>query len=414
MKKIVIIGGGTAGWLTALYMKKYYTEYNITLLESTKLGILGAGEGGTPNLRGLLLGEFGLDESEFLTEVKGTKKYGILFDKWNIDPTHSFVHGFGLDALEDPTEYSYHFDARLFAKYLQKKAVEIGVNHLDNEAQIFLKTGSEISTIVCEDGTEVPVDFLIDCSGFRRLVIGQVYNSPWQSYEEHLKVNAAIPFFVNKPNQDPFQRTVAEAANYGWIWKIPLQHRSGCGYIYDSNLVEEDEIRSEILKAYPQEDIQFNPKIEFKAGCFKQVWIENCIAIGLSGGFLEPLEATSIMTTIFQLKFLPKDLFDYSKREQYNHLTERLNFQNMAFIRHHYNCSREDTIFWKEYRTRELLPELEDIYSEMKQPLASKTPLSSIFKLEKGVMKDYGISFGMTQYKHIQVHNFMKKQKTLI
>lgn len=414
MKRVVIIGGGTAGWLTALYMKKRYKEYSITLIESTRIGILGAGEGGTPNLRGMLLAEFGFDEAEFLREVNGTRKYGILFDKWNIDPTHSFVHGFGLDALEDPSEYSYHFDARLFAKYLQKKAVEAGINHLDKEAQIFTKTGSEISTIVCEDGAEVPVDFLIDCSGFRRLVIGEVYNSPWKSYEDHLKVNTAIPFFINKPNQELYQTTIAQAADYGWVWKIPLQNRWGCGYIYDSNLVEEEEIKEEILKLHPLEDIQFNKKINFNAGCYEKVWIENCIAIGLSGGFLEPLEATSIMTTIFQLKFLPDDLFDYSKREVYNHLTERINFQNMSFIRHHYNCSREDTIFWKEYKTRKLPAELEHIYSEMKQPSGTKTPLSSIFKLEKSIMKDYGISFGMTQYKHIQVHNFMKRQKTLI
>ena len=163
MKKIVIIGGGTAGWLTALYVKKRYKNYNITLLESTKTGILGAGEGGTPTLRSMLLEGFGFYEVEFLKEVNGTKKYGILFDKWNIDSNHSFVHGFGLDALEDPIEYSYHFDARLLAKYLQKKGIEIGIKHLDKEAQSFIKNNSEISTIICEDGTEVPVDFLIDC-----------------------------------------------------------------------------------------------------------------------------------------------------------------------------------------------------------------------------------------------------------
>ena len=414
MKQIVIIGGGTAGWLTALYMKKRYKDYNITLLESTKLGILGAGEGGTPTLRSMLLEGFGFDEAEFLKEVSGTKKYGILFDKWNTDASHSFVHGFGLDALEDPVEYSYHFDARLFAKYLQKKGIEVGIKHLDKEAQSFIKNNSEISTIICGDGTEVPVDFLIDCSGFRRLVIGGVYKAEWQSYEEHLKVNAAVPFFINKPNYDVHQKTIAEASDYGWIWKIPLQHRWGCGYIYDSTLVSEEEIKEKIVKLHPQDDIQFNKKIEFNAGCFKDVWIENCIAIGLSGGFLEPLEATSIMTTIFQLKLLPDDLFDYSKREGYNYSTERINYQNMSFIRHHYNCSRQDTEFWKEYRTRKLPSELEEIDEVVKQPTTNATPLATIFKIDKSIMKDYGISFGMTQYRHIEIHNFMKKQKTLI
>ena len=129
MKNIIIVGGGTAGWLSAYFLKRKYPEYNVSLIESTVIGILGAGEGGTPNLRSIIVDDFGFDEDEFLEKVNGTKKYGIIFDKWHSDKKHSFIHGFGYDGLENDL-YSYHFNARLFAEFLKNKSVEKGVNHI--------------------------------------------------------------------------------------------------------------------------------------------------------------------------------------------------------------------------------------------------------------------------------------------
>jgi len=405
MKNIVIVGGGTAGWLSAFFFKKKYPKYSISLIESTSIGILGAGEGGTPNLRSLLIDDFGFDEDEFLEKVNGTKKYGIIFDGWHINKTHSFVHGFGHDGLENDL-YSYHFNARLFAEYLKDKSIDKGVTHIDDEVLNFVQTNNQISKILLKSGNEIKVDFVIDCSGFHRLVIGNLYNSKWNSYEDELLVNSAIPFFINEPTNDIKQRTIAQAIEWGWMWKIPLQNRWGCGYLYNDTIIDDEFIKKEIERLYKDKDIQINKKIKFNAGSYEDVWVENSIAIGLSSGFLEPLEATSIMTIIFQLKRLPSDIFDYSNKDTYNHKVRKCNYQNMLFLRHHYNCSRTDTMFWKTYQNKKLPKLLESIYSTLN---SGNIPVSYTFGIDNDT-----ITFTKGQYKHIFYNNFLKKEKTVI
>lgn len=404
MKSIVIVGGGTAGWLSALFLKKKYPKYKISLIESTMIGILGAGEGGTPNLRSVIVDDFGFNEEEFLDKVDGTKKYGILFDKWHNDLDHSFIHGFGYDGLENDL-YSYHFNARLFAEFLKNKSEEIGVKHIDAEISDFIKTETGVNEIVLKIGDKISADFVIDCSGFSRLIIGGLYETKWNSYEDELLINSALPFFINKPNEDIKQRTIAEAIEYGWMWKIPLRNRWGCGYLYNDQMVDEEKIKSEIVRLHEHEDITINRKIKFKPGSFEDVWVENTIAIGLSSGFLEPLEATSIMTIIFQLRHLPDDIFDYTKRDEYNYNTNRYNHQNMMFLRHHYNCSRNDSLFWKTYRNKSLPDILEKVYATFN----NEESISDVFNMDGGIL-----TFTKEQYKHIFNNNFLKREKTLI
>jgi len=404
MKNIVIVGGGTAGWLSAFFLKRKYPNYNVTLIESTVIGILGAGEGGTPNLKSIIIDDFGFNEEEFLEKVNGTKKYGIIFDKWHNDLNHSFVHGFGYDGLENDL-YSYHFNARLFAEFLKTKSLERGVNHIDAEISEFINVDNNINTIVLNSGNKIVSDFVFDCSGFSRLIIGKLYKTKWNSYEDELLINSALPFFINKPNKEINQRTIAEAIDYGWMWKIPLQDRWGCGYLYNDQMVDDKKIASEISKLYSNESITINKKIKFNAGAYENVWVENSLAIGLSSGFLEPLEATSIMTIIYQLRHLPEDIFDYSKRDEYNHNVNRYNYQNMMFLRHHYNCSRNDTIFWKTYRGKKLPQILEKVYSK----LNTQEQILDVF----GVVVNM-VTFTKEQYAHILNNNFLKKEKTLI
>lgn len=404
MKNITIIGGGTSGWISAFFLKKKYNNYKISLVESSTIGILGAGEGGTPNLKSLLIDDFGFDENEFLNEVNGTKKYGIVFDKWNKNINHSFVHGFGFDGLENNL-YSYHFNARLFAEYLKTKSVELGVIHIDDEVLDFSRNQNSITTINLKSGKKVETDFVIDCSGFSRLIIGKLYKTQWNSYEDDLLINSAVPFFINEANTDIKQRTIAEAVDWGWMWKIPLQNRWGCGYLYNDNMIDDDFIKNEIIKLHIDKNIQINKKIKFKPGSYKDVWVENCLAIGLSSGFLEPLEATSIMTIIFQLRHLPENIFDYSNRDRYNQNVRKYNYQNMLFLRHHYNCSRNDTNFWKKYKEKELPNTLKEIYSTF----TNQDEISDIFDIKEGVL-----TFTKEQYKHIFINNFLKKEKTII
>lgn len=402
MKNIIIVGGGTAGWLSAFFLKKNYKDCNVSLIESSKIGILGAGEGATPNLQSMLIEGFEFDEQDFLNKVNGTKKYGINFTNWNKDLNHNFVHGFDVDGTENNV-YSYHFNARLFAEYLKNKSIERGVNHIDDEISKFLKDNNKITKISLKSGNEVQSDFVIDCSGFSRLIIGNEYNTKWNSYEDELLINSAIPFFINEENNDINQKTTAEAVEWGWMWKIPLRDRWGCGYLYNDTMVDDLFITNEIKRLYGNKNIQINKKIKFKPGSYENVWVENCVAIGLSSGFLEPLEATSIMTIVFQLRQLGSNLFDDSKKDEYNYNVRQFNFQNMMFIRHHYNCDRDDTEFWKMYKFKKIPNTLKEIYDSFN----TKINLYDIFKT------DY-VTFTKEQYLHIYKNNFCKNKKTLI
>lgn len=404
MKNVVVVGGGTAGWISSCFIKKRYPEHHVSLIESSSVGILGAGEGGTPNLRSVLVDELGFDEEEFLKSVNGTKKYGIIFKGWHNDSDHSFVHGFAQDGSENDL-YSYHFNARLFADFLKSKGIKMGIDHIEGDVSSFSKKDGVITGIVLKSGNEVKTDFIIDCSGFFRLIIGDLYKTKWNSYENELLVNSALPFFINKKNPEINQKTIAEAADHGWIWRIPLQDRWGCGYLYREENISEEEIKSEILKIHGNEEITINKKIKFNAGSFENVWVENSIAIGLSGGFLEPLEATSIMTVIFQLRRLPNDLFDYSKRDEYNISVKNYNNQNMMFLRHHYNCSRQDSKFWKTYRSKKVPETLEKIYSTF----GKSDDISEILANPDGIL-----TFTKDQYRRIFDNNFLKREKTLI
>jgi tryptophan halogenase len=402
MKNIVIVGGGTAGWLSAFFLKKNYKDCNICLIESSKIGILGAGEGATPNLQSMLIQGFGFNEEDFLKKINGTKKYGINFTNWSRDLNKNFVHGFEEDGTENEI-YSYHFNARLFSEYLKNKNIEKGVRHIDAEIDKFVKKNNKIKKIILKNGEEVKTDFVIDCSGFARLIIGNEYNTKWNSYEDELLVNSAIPFFIKEENNNINQKTTAEAIDWGWMWKIPLKDRWGCGYLYNDNMIDDDFIQKEIYRLYGDKNIQINKKIKFKPGSYEDVWVENCVAIGLSSGFLEPLEATSIMTIVFQLRQLSNNIFDDSKRNEYNYNVKQFNFQNMMFIRHHYNCDRCDTEFWRTYKSKKIPNILQEIYDSF----YTKKTLSDIFKTEY-------LAFTKKQYIHIYNNNFSKNKKTLI
>ena len=249
MNRVTIIGGGTAGWLSAIYIKKKYTNYKISIVESSNIGILGAGEGSTPNLKELLVSGFGFNEGDFLNKVNGTKKYGITFEGWNNDVNHSFVHGFD-DGVESNELYSYHFNARLFAEYLKEFALNIGVEYIDNEIKDFKLVDNKVSKILFEDSSIIDTDFVIDCSGFKRLIIGNLYKEKWKSYESELIVNSAVPFFLTQDKVDEYPKTIAKAVEHGWVWQIPLQDRWGCGYIFSDKHTNETDVIEEINRMF--------------------------------------------------------------------------------------------------------------------------------------------------------------------
>jgi len=355
--KIVVLGGGTAGWLTSLFIKKFKKDSEVILIESEKIGILGAGEGSTPNFP-LILKSLNINETEFLTETKSTIKQGIDFINWRGDG-NSYLHYF-------EGNYGYHFDARLVADYFKKIALERDIIHIIGDVDSFQKHNDNILSLTIEGGDTIAIDFIFDCSGFARLILGKELNGKWVDTTDYLTVNSAIPFFLpmkDKLNIKSKTTTKAIAMDYGWMWQIPLQHRWGCGYVFDDRYLNSAEAKKEI-EEFLGHNIDVPRTIKFKSGYYKEVWKGNCIAIGLSSSFFEPLEATSLMSVIIQLFSIKNDnsFLNINHRNKYNKLIEDTNKQILAFVRHHYICDKKNTNFWKDIKNNIILDVMSDCY----------------------------------------------------
>jgi tryptophan halogenase len=375
MNNFVVVGGGTAGWITALFIKKNVPYSEVTVIASSEIGILGAGEGTTPPFI-KFLENLNISVEDIIKHAKGTIKNGIKFTNWNGDGSY-YYHPFweknsiGLSEelcnnslvnynklLEKQDIDALHFDANLLAKYLQTVGLKRGINLIDDEVVEILQNEKEyITGLKLKSNTIVDLDFVFDCSGFKRLIIGKHYKSQWNSYADILPVNRAMPFFLDNANENnlpPY--TEAIAMKYGWMWKIPVQGRYGCGYVFDSSYVTDEEIKQE-LEDYLEHEIKSPRMFNFDAGCYEKTWIKNCIAIGLSSGFSEPLEATSIWIQTTSLEyFLYKIngilLRDDQSIEEYNNGVNRMNYDLVNFIQFHYLSQRKDSGFWRNFETK--------------------------------------------------------------
>jgi len=405
-KNIIIAGGGTAGWLTALFSRKLFPNANITVVESSDIGILGAGEGTTPNIIDFFE-QLDIDYKSVIKETNGSLKISIKFENWNGDNEYYYhpfavsnphlnecnygtrffnvqgsflTHGmlaneinpgrtttycvyseknkvpFFVDSannLKEVGTFALHFDARLLAEYLKKIAKDRNINRIEsNIKDIVFDQNKKIKSLVLEDDKLLDLDFIFDCTGFQRLIIGKKFNSPWINYNKFLPVDTALAFFLPSKNDvEPY--TTALAMKHGWMWKIPLQHRTGCGYIFDSSYINEKEAQEEIESVLKQK-IEPVKTFKFKAGCYEKTWINNCVAIGLSSGFTEPLEATSIMMSIRSLELLKNSLtlsedLNQDVIDSYNEKIVSMNTHIMEFLYSHYVTHRDDTEFWKKF-----------------------------------------------------------------
>lgn len=425
IKKIIVVGGGTAGWLTALKAKRSYPDLDITLIESSDIGILGAGEGSTPHLLDFF-NHLDIPLSDLIKNCDATIKNGIKFTNWNNDKTF-YYHGFattdrsiGFDPMPDKylsnsslmtaniklnnslknidfteklseknkvpfvlnsknnketilnydkvSNISIHFNAVKLANRLKEIGLERGINVIDSTIKnISLDKNNNIKSLTLENDKKIICDFVFDCSGFHRLVIGKIYNAKWKSYKDFLPADSALPFFIEMTDKIP-PYTEAIAMKYGWMWKIPLQTRFGCGYVYDSSLISESEAIQEVEEflgyepTYPRKD---KGGFKFSAGCYEDPWVNNCVAIGLAANFVEPLEATSIWVSITQLTQIFKNslwIFSDAKeiRKEFNKNTVDMNDEIFNFIYFHYMTLRQDTAFWKKFSYENASKELKN------------------------------------------------------
>jgi len=340
IRRVVIVGGGTAGWMTALALTRLAPPHApaVTLVESPEIGTVGVGEATLPTIRHFNSWA-NIDERAFVRETQATFKLGIEFRDWRT-PGHSFFHGFGdhgpeiaglsphhqllrlgqseaLDAYSLPAQaalagrfrppsddarslastysYAYQFDASLYALHLRRLAIAAGADHVQGRiVHVDLDAGTGlISRLLLEDERSVEGDLFIDCSGFRSLLLGQTLGVPFDDWSHWLPADRAwaVPC-AGTDAIEPYTRSTAGAA--GWRWRIPLQHRVGNGHVYASAF-QDDQTAVDTLMAHLDGEALAEPRqLRFKAGHRQRFWVGNCVSIGLSGGFLEPLESTSI------------------------------------------------------------------------------------------------------------------------
>jgi len=399
--KVVIAGGGTSGWLSAYSLvSRLGKVVDITLVESDQIGTIGVGEATIPTIRAYhhLIG---IDEQEFMSATQATFKLGIQFDHWgqkNDSYFHSFgeigqrswmaeFHEFWMEAkaqgfggsLEDyclelkaakankfatkagkkPINYAYHFNATAYATFLRSKSESAGVKREEGFIEQVKKdkTGN-ITSLTLGNGKEILGDFFIDCTGFRALLIGEHLDVGYEDWSHYLAADSAIAV-QTKSVEEPRPYTQAMAHSAGWQWRIPLQGRVGNGIVYSSKFLSDDEARSTLMANLTAEQITEPRQLRFTTGRREKAWHKNCVAIGLSSGFLEPLESTSIHLVTTALLRLMK-MFPFGGNtallaEQYNREVQLEAETIRDFIILHYHLTeRDDNPFWDHYRTMEI------------------------------------------------------------
>ena len=404
---IVILGGGSAGWMTAASLSRFLSSnlYCITLLESELIGTVGVGEATLPHLRSFnqLLG---IDENEFMRETGATYKLAIQFPGWG-EKSRSYFHPFGLSGQdingidfhqywlrlqqqgkalpfdhysiaveaakqqkftypsEDPNDvcadygYAFHLDANLYAAYLRKYAQQRGVERIEGkvadvrrheEDKATAKTG-DIASVIMESGQEITGDLFIDCSGFRGVLIEQSLKTGYEDWSHWLPCDRAIAVPTEAmENPPPYTRAAAKSA--GWQWRIPLQHRTGNGIVYSSGYMADAEAEDILLRDIEEKPTAGLNKLRFTTGKRLKTWQHNCVAIGLSAGFLEPLESTSLYLIQIAIQKLlehfPKTLIGDVERDSYNRQMDNEYLRVRDFIILHYKVNkRQDSDFWR-------------------------------------------------------------------
>jgi tryptophan halogenase len=401
-RRIVIVGGGTAGWMTAAALARFLKGWSVTLVESDEIGTIGVGEATIPSIM-MFNDALGIDEAEFLSATGATYKLGIAFEGWG-RPDQGYVHAFGLvgNALGvvpfhhywlrglklgiskplghyvlhtlaiahnrfahvqhppgsplPPMPYAFHFDASLYAKFLRSFAEQRGVVRQEGRVVAVERNGEsgDIDAVVLANGTRVAGDLFVDCSGFRGLLIEQELEAGFEDWTHWLQCDRAIAVPCARVEPlIPLTRSIARKA--GWQWRIPLQHRTGNGYVFKSAEISEDEAAATLLANLDGEALGEPRTIRFKTGRRSKSWVRNVVAIGLSSGFIEPLESTSIhliQTAITRLvDLLPGGEISEATRDDYNARAAFEMERIRDFIILHYHANqREGEAFWDDLR----------------------------------------------------------------
>jgi len=415
VQSVAIIGGGTAGWMAAAALAKQLPKtVTLTLVESDAIGTIGVGEATIPAIRRFNQ-ILGIDEAEFLKATGGTFKLGIEFVDWGaagqtythafgmtggrpeLRPTHQywlrmkaegtdvpdfdglslaataahsnrFTHsrGGGTDPRAPELTYAYHFDASLYARYLRAMAERAGVTRLEGRiATVSLSPNTgDIAGVHLEDGRTVEADLFIDCSGMRALLLGEALGEPYENWSEYLICDRAVAMpCANGPVLYNYTRAKACAA--GWQWRIPLQHRFGNGYVYSGAFISDEDAAADLIENLEGAQLDAPRFISFTPGKRRRTWVKNCIALGLSSGFIEPLESTSIhlihmgirrLLSLFPARGVSEPLIRAYNQQSDTELRAIRDF----IIAHYKVTDREDTPFWRYVKHMSIPQSLKD------------------------------------------------------
>lgn len=404
--KIGIVGSGTAGLLSAIMLKKAFPQADIFIVSSSKIGIIGVGEGSTEHWK-----EFmricDIPTDELLISTEATHKYGIRFENWNTQITDYYHSISGEDNVWSFSSYptymgflekgkllthqtasvgissnkirrlglhentnQFHFDTFKLNQYFSQLCFERMIKMIDGEVDDVKidSINGNIESIKLKNQSILEADFWIDASGFSRVLMKSLDNNDWFSFEDYLLCDSAIAFPTESdPSGQIRPYTRARAASSGWMWEIPTQTRRGNGYVFSSKFLDEERaiVEAEKMTGYK---ISNHRLIRFDAGYLKNPWVKNCCAVGLSSSFVEPLEATSIGSTIQQIKWLVPSLAAYTPssqhiQERYNKDMSKMLTNILDMIRLHYISDRQDTEFWRQMSEMKIPDSLQSLLS---------------------------------------------------
>jgi tryptophan 7-halogenase len=407
-QRVVVLGGGTAGWMTAAALTKLLPHAcTVRVVESAEIGIVGVGEATLPHLRAFVQ-SLELDEAEFMRATHATFKLGIEFRDFG-KVGDSYLHPFGqfgtelngihfhhywrrmlaegreddlfaysvanvmtwnhrfappsadTSSLLSTYNYAYQFDATLFAPYLRAYAEARGAERTEGKVVDVAVDGEsgDVAALVLESGERIEADLFVDCSGFRALLIGQTLGADWEDWSRWLPCDRACALPCTPPPGPIEPYTRATAMKAGWRWRIPLQHRVGNGYVYSSAHLSDEEAADAIVAAVEGEPMAEPRVLRFRAGRRKRSWVRNVVAVGLASGFLEPLESTSlylVQGAISQLiELFPTGPIADADRDEFNRMVD-LEYDRIRdfLILHYHATTRDDSSFWNHVRTMEV------------------------------------------------------------
>lgn len=425
INNLIVLGGGNAGLMAALYLKTALPFIDITLIKSKKIGTIGVGEGSTEHWSRFAQA-VGININDLVNECGATIKIGIKFENWHGDGTSYFhslpeylvwmdsysgapytlmrligdgisteglhwdlpMQGYVKEPLTD--YYQFHFDSEKLNAFLQKRCQQAGIKLID--AEIVGPTIDQegfVKSIVDDAGNHYSADFFIDSSGFNRVIASKL-GADWVDWSKYLPLNSAIAFQTAYEEKIP-PYTLAKAMDAGWHWRSPVQDRFGNGYVFSDNFITEQQAVDEIQKHF-KDTIHIGRKINYKSGKVNRAWIKNCVSIGLSSNFVEPLEASSISTTIKQVQLLSASMWNWSREDtgtikEYNRVVDDMMSNILDFIQLHYFTERTDTEFWRWCKNEMTMTD----FNKENLEVFKKNFVNQILLPEDGLMSNFRI-----------------------